>query len=177
MDSPSEWEDYFNLCEPENEPFPAPFDHADDFRRLIFLKCLRPDKLISAIKVNHVRNVHTCPNTKSIVIHFWCVMPIYLPFQMFIANNLGNFFIESVPFELTTIYHEGNARIPLLFLLSGESDPVAHIMTLAATKGMVDKYDAVSVVQHIWLVRGHQCNNEFVSQLFLLFFCYFLLTD
>lgn len=58
---------------------------------------------------------------------------------MFIANNLGNFFVDSVPFELTTIYQEGNARIPLLFLLAGEADPLASILTLAVAKGMTEK--------------------------------------
>lgn len=58
---------------------------------------------------------------------------------MFVARNLGSFFVETVPFEMTTIFHEGNARIPLLFLLSGESSPVSDIMALAEGKGMLEK--------------------------------------
>jgi dynein heavy chain len=45
-----EWKNFYDLSNPEENPFPVPFEKAEDFERLIILKCLRADKIVHAVK-------------------------------------------------------------------------------------------------------------------------------
>lgn len=46
----TEWKDFFNAMEPEFACLPTSFQDADDISRLIFLKCLRPDRVAPALE-------------------------------------------------------------------------------------------------------------------------------
>ena len=52
VDNVSEWKHFYDLPNPHEHSFPRPFHNlADDgLNRLVILKCIRPDKLVPAIR-------------------------------------------------------------------------------------------------------------------------------
>jgi dynein heavy chain len=52
-----EWKEFYDKSSPENESFPEPYQEADDLVYLILLKCIRPDKIIHAVKKFIVRHM------------------------------------------------------------------------------------------------------------------------
>ncbi|CAK9804315.1 Dynein axonemal heavy chain 7 [Anthophora plagiata] len=46
-----EWRKLFDSKEPQNEPIPAPFQHFNLFKRMLILRCIRPDKIIPAVQI------------------------------------------------------------------------------------------------------------------------------
>lgn len=52
-----EWKSFYDLPNPEDEKFPAPFSDANDFVSLILLKAIRPDKIVHAVKNFIVNNL------------------------------------------------------------------------------------------------------------------------
>lgn len=44
------WKAFYDLANPEESRFPAPFDQITDFVQLILLKAIRPDKIVNAVK-------------------------------------------------------------------------------------------------------------------------------
>nr|XP_012232176.1 PREDICTED: dynein heavy chain 7, axonemal-like isoform X1 [Linepithema humile] len=50
-ESTGEWKKIFDSREPQKEPFPAPYDGLNLFERLLILRCIRPDKMISAVQI------------------------------------------------------------------------------------------------------------------------------
>ncbi|XP_017795795.1 PREDICTED: dynein heavy chain 7, axonemal-like [Habropoda laboriosa] len=45
-----EWKKLFDSKEPQNEPIPLPFQHSNLFKRMLILRCIRPDKIIPAVQ-------------------------------------------------------------------------------------------------------------------------------
>lgn len=46
------WKLYYDKASPETENLPKPYEKIDDILYLIILKCLRPDKIVPAIRVS-----------------------------------------------------------------------------------------------------------------------------
>ncbi|KYN09877.1 Dynein heavy chain 7, axonemal [Trachymyrmex cornetzi] len=46
-----DWKKIFDSREPQKETFPAPYDKLNLFERLLILRCIRPDKIISAVQL------------------------------------------------------------------------------------------------------------------------------
>lgn len=49
--NPAEWKDIHSSANPHIQKFPEPYKDVNDLTRLIILKCLRPDKILSTIQV------------------------------------------------------------------------------------------------------------------------------
>lgn len=49
----SEWKKFYDLANPQDNPLPSPFgeESDDSMRRLVVLRCVRPDKLVPAIRM------------------------------------------------------------------------------------------------------------------------------
>ncbi|XP_076387685.1 dynein axonemal heavy chain 7 [Megachile rotundata] len=45
-----QWRELFDSKEPQNETIPSPFHRLDSFKRLLILRCIRPDKVIPAVQ-------------------------------------------------------------------------------------------------------------------------------
>lgn len=46
------WRSYYELTNPESGILPEPYDTAEDMIKLIILKCIRPDKVVPAVRVS-----------------------------------------------------------------------------------------------------------------------------
>lgn len=44
------WKEIFNSKEPHTMLFPSPLDDLTEFKRLLVLRCIRPDKIISSVQ-------------------------------------------------------------------------------------------------------------------------------
>ncbi|KAL6428105.1 hypothetical protein ACFW04_008466 [Cataglyphis niger] len=47
----SEWKKIFDSREPQKQPYPSPYRNINLFERLLILRCIRPDKIISAVQI------------------------------------------------------------------------------------------------------------------------------
>jgi dynein heavy chain, axonemal len=52
-----EWKNFYDSSNPEDENFPEPYNDVKDFVYLILLKCIRPDKIIQAVKKFIIRHM------------------------------------------------------------------------------------------------------------------------
>ena len=105
----SEWKDYYDLPDPQEHPFPSPFEkETHSLKKLVILRCVRPDKLVSAT-------------------------------QSFISHNLGQSFIEPPPFDLQDSYNDSSNISPLVFILSPGSDPMTGLIKFAEDNGIQKK--------------------------------------
>lgn len=106
----SQWQTYYDLWNPQDHPFPPPFDHEDDtsLRRLVILRCVRKDKLVAAV-------------------------------QAFVINHMGTSFVEPPPFDLQSSYDDSSNVTPLIFILSPGSDPMAGLIRFAEDRGVSKK--------------------------------------
>lgn len=86
------------------------------FQKLLFLRCLRPDK-------------------------------VTMGFQNFVAEHLGQKFIEPPPFNLETCFIESAPGTPLIFVLSPGADPMADLLKLANHMNFTKKFEKVSLGQ------------------------------
>ncbi|KZC07229.1 Dynein heavy chain 3, axonemal [Dufourea novaeangliae] len=46
----SKWKAYYDLSNPQENPFPQPFDQTDGMTKLVILRCIRPDKIVAAVR-------------------------------------------------------------------------------------------------------------------------------
>lgn len=55
----AEWKSYYDLADPHEHPFPTPFEKEANgsMRRLVVLRCVRPDKLVSAVQNFIIENM------------------------------------------------------------------------------------------------------------------------
>lgn len=67
--------------------------------------------------------------------------------KIFVKKELGAKFIESPPFDLEGALEDSNNMMPIIFVLSPGSDPIAYLSALAENKGMKDKFKAISLGQ------------------------------
>lgn len=65
----------------------------------------------------------------------------------FVANNLGQRYIEPPVLDLVHVYADSVPTAPLIFVLSPGIDPVANLRQLAAAKGMKDKLFSLALGQ------------------------------
>ncbi|KAG7209677.1 hypothetical protein KM043_011323 [Ampulex compressa] len=105
----AQWKEYYDLPNPQDHPFPPPFQQENgSLRRLVILRCVRPDKIVSAV-------------------------------QMFIIQNMDESFVEPPPFDLQGSYDDSSSVTPLIFILSPGSDPMAGLIKFAEDKGISKK--------------------------------------
>lgn len=45
-----EWKRLFDSKEPQAEAIPSPFQHLDLFKKMLILRCIRPDKILPAVQ-------------------------------------------------------------------------------------------------------------------------------
>lgn len=48
----AKWRSFYDLTNPQDEPMPEPYTAADKMVQLIVLKCIRPDKIVPAVRVS-----------------------------------------------------------------------------------------------------------------------------
>jgi dynein heavy chain len=65
----------------------------------------------------------------------------------YIAETMGQNYIDVPPLELATVFADTNAKTPMIFILSPGSDPVSSLMKLAKDKNMADQLQIVSLGQ------------------------------
>ncbi|XP_055840841.1 dynein axonemal heavy chain 3 isoform X1 [Episyrphus balteatus] len=111
-----EWKSFYDLSSPELATFPAPYHNAGELISLILLKCIRPDKIVPAIRD-------------------------------FITRNMDQSFVEPPPFDLHSSFADSSPTIPLVFLLSPGSDPMASLFMYAKQRNMYDKTKTISLGQ------------------------------
>ncbi|XP_050466815.1 dynein axonemal heavy chain 3 isoform X2 [Cataglyphis hispanica] len=47
----SQWKTYYDLLNPQDHSFPPPFEHeTESLRKLVILRCVRPDKMVAAVQ-------------------------------------------------------------------------------------------------------------------------------
>ncbi|EZA62718.1 Dynein heavy chain 7, axonemal [Ooceraea biroi] len=98
------WKEIFDHKEPHTLTFPAPWNKLNRFKRLLLLRCIRPDKVMPAV-------------------------------QLFVEEQLGRQFIEPPPFDLAASYADSHSCIPLIFILTPGTDPMAILMKFADDQG------------------------------------------
>ncbi|XP_037908989.1 dynein heavy chain 3, axonemal [Hermetia illucens] len=98
-----EWRMYYDLPNPQDAPFPKPYENPDQLISLILLKCIRSDKIVPAVRD-------------------------------FITKNMDKSFVEPPTFDLEASFADSARNIPLVFLLSAGSDPMANLLNFAKQK-------------------------------------------
>ncbi|CAF0908921.1 unnamed protein product [Adineta steineri] len=107
----------FDSSEPERARLPQEWtDRLDDFQKIMFLKCLRPDKVTNAM-------------------------------QDFVANNLGQKFIEPQTADLHLVFRDSSAITPLIFVLSVGTDPAADLYKFAEEMKFSKRLNTISLGQ------------------------------
>ncbi|XP_029041052.2 dynein axonemal heavy chain 3-like isoform X1 [Osmia bicornis bicornis] len=101
-----QWKAYYDLSNPQEQPFPRPFQaEGEGLKKLLILKCVRPDKIVAAVR-------------------------------MFIIHHMGQSFVEPPPFDLQACYNDSSNVTPLIFILSPGSDPMAALIRFSEDYGM-----------------------------------------
>lgn len=100
------------------------------FERLLILRCIRPDKIISAVQLlvegKKYRN-YTNINRK-----------IFFDghrSRSNIAEELGTKYVEAPPFDLVSSFADSNCCIPLIFILTPGADPAQALLSFADEQG------------------------------------------
>lgn len=122
------WREYYDSTNPQDLPLPAPYDELSEMLHLIILKSMRPDKLVPAVRVS--TSIAFAPGT--------CISHGHI-FQAFITRNLDKSFVEPPPFDLGASFADSSPKIPLVFLLSAGSDPMASLFMFAKQRSMYEK--------------------------------------
>ena len=109
------FQEIFDSHEPHNEPIPGDWNH----------------------KLNSFQ--------KMIILK--CLRPdkMALAVQNFITEKLGKVFIEPPTFNLAKSFKDSSITIPLIFVLSAGSDPVADFLRFAEEMNMSKKLESISL--------------------------------
>jgi dynein heavy chain len=88
---------------------------------------------------------------------------ISLAVQNFVTAKIGRQFIEPPTFSIAKSFKDASVTVPLIFVLSAGSDPVADFLRFAEEMNMAKKFEAIS------LGRGQDkkatnCINENASR-------------
>jgi dynein heavy chain len=112
-DAPSRFKDWYNELNPEDCKLPLDWKKLDamPFKKLLVLRCLRPDRLITATS-NFIRD--TLPDG-----------------QEFVELDSKNSFLQI----LSGSYDDSTNITPIFFILSPGTDPVIDVEKLAKKKG------------------------------------------
>ncbi|XP_027467991.1 dynein heavy chain 3, axonemal [Zalophus californianus] len=100
-----QWKLIYDSTWPHKENFPGSWNFLKGLERMVILRCLRPDKIIPAIRE-------------------------------FIAEHMGNVYIEAPTFDLQGSYSDSSCCVPLIFVLSPGADPMAGLLKFANDLGM-----------------------------------------
>ena len=78
-----------------------------------------------------------------------CIRPdrFMLGVADYVAEQLGQRFIEPPPFDLAACYAESSVTSPLVFVLSSGADPMADLLKFAGESKMSKRFDQVSLGQ------------------------------
>ena len=78
-----------------------------------------------------------------------CIRPdkIVNAIQNFIVEKIGHKFIEPPAFDLKKSYRDSNHKMPLIFILSSGTDPVADFAKFAIDMGMNERKNSISLGQ------------------------------
>jgi dynein heavy chain len=68
-----------------------------------------------------------------------------LAVQQFVTQKMGKQFIEPPTFSIAKSFKDASVTVPLIFVLSAGSDPVADFMRFAEEMSMAKKFDAISL--------------------------------
>jgi len=102
----SQWKEYYDLSNPQEHPFPEPFEEVGEtLQKLVILRCVRIDKLVVGV-------------------------------QSFVIEHMGTAFVEPPPFDLQSSYDDSSNITPLIFILSPGSDPMAGLIKFAEDCGI-----------------------------------------
>lgn len=63
--------------------------------------------------------------------------------QNFIKEEMGQQYIEPLPFDLSLSYEDSSSSTPLIYIISRGSDPMAEIFRFAEKKGTYHFYLAI----------------------------------
>lgn len=113
----SEWQHYFDDAAAHRARLPAPWD----------------DKLSSFQKLLVLRCVR---NDK-----------VVEAFQDFVAEQIGQRFIERPAFDLAASFKEASKLVPLVFVLSSGADPIEHVVAFAKEMKMAQQFASISLGQ------------------------------
>lgn len=112
-----DWKNYFDSSDPAKTPLPGSWNtQLTTFQKLLVLRCIRFDKLISAI-------------------------------NQFIAEKIGQKFLEPPPFDLLSAFNDSVSTMPLIFVLTPGADPTAMLLKFADTQGFASKLFSLSLGQ------------------------------
>ncbi|XP_030872601.1 dynein heavy chain 3, axonemal [Leptonychotes weddellii] len=100
-----EWKLIYDSTWSHEENFPGSWNFLKGLERMVVLRCLRPDKIIPAIRE-------------------------------FIAEHMGDVYIEAPTFDLQGSYNDSSCCVPLIFVLSPGADPMAGLLKFADDLGM-----------------------------------------
>ncbi len=101
-------------------------ERLDAFQRLLVLRCITPDKLVPAIRVRSVFSSHALRPTRT-------PHPSMLH-QSYVLGALGQAYVEPQEFRLSAIFADSSPSVPLIFVLSFGSDPMADLLKFADEK-------------------------------------------
>jgi len=118
-DAPSRFKDWYNELAPEDVKLPLDWKRLDHqpFRKLLVLRCLRPDRFTIAL-TNLIRN--SLPDGNS-----------------FIEMDQKNSFYDI----LSSSIQDASSHTPIFFILSPGADPVKGVEVLAKKNGFVKGQD------------------------------------
>ncbi|KAG8459526.1 hypothetical protein KFE25_012861 [Diacronema lutheri] len=68
-------------------------------------------------------------------------------FQDFVAEQIGQRFIEPPAFNLAASFKESTELVPIVFVLSAGADPMEHVVDLTAEMKMTHKFASISLGQ------------------------------
>lgn len=76
-----------------------------------------------------------------------CIRPDKVPLavQHFVTEKMGRQFIEPPTFSIGKSFKDASVTVPLVFVLSAGSDPVADFLRFAEEMNMAKKFDAISL--------------------------------
>jgi len=76
-----------------------------------------------------------------------CIRPDKVPLavQHFVTEKMGRQFIEPPTFSIAKSFKDASVTVPLIFVLSPGSDPVADFLRFAEEMNMAKKFDAISL--------------------------------
>ena len=106
LDDIEYWEEYYQDPDPYHKDLPEALSELTNLQRMLILRCLRPDRVLSAIQT------------------FVEMDP-----------SLGKEFIEPPTFDLAKCFEDSSATMPLIFILSPGVDPKKDVYALGKDMG------------------------------------------
>jgi len=88
-----------------------------------------------------------------------------MPFKTILLKNNGHKFIEPPTFDLSKSYKDSNSKMPLIFILSSGTDPVADFAKFAIEMDMNERKGTISLGQGMAkraenLIKDAQVNGK-----------------